>query len=736
MKHVLNIAALLTIAVSLTADDRVFTVPHVDAAITVDGILNDPAWERALVLDLGVEFSPGENIPAPVRTEVLLCSGSGHFFVAFRAFDPDPSAIRARFTDRDQLGAGDWVSVVLDTFNDARRSFNFSVNPLGIQGDMVKTTTGNESPEWDAIWDSAGRIVDDGYIVEIAIPFSSLRFQSSDGPQLWGFDAIRVYPRKVTHQIGIVPRDRSDVCTLCQVVHIEGFAGADPGRNLEFSPTLSALATEERTPFPDGPFTETNSALEAGLTARWGVTPNLNLSTTINPDFSQIEADAAQLDINTQFTLFYPEKRPFFLEGTDFFQTALSAIYTRTLSDPEWGIKAAGKVGKGALGFYTVRDSVTNILFPDTESSATTSLNSPSTATVLRYRRDVGRSSTVGGLITDRQGDDGYFNRVYGADFDLHLTTSHLLQFQVLESETRYPGDLSLEYRQPEGSFSGRATYALYMWHTRTHEVYAKVQHISPEFRSDLGFIPQAGFTFYDTGYLHTWQQNDPDHWYNRIRTWVGYERTEDADGRMLRSVPGAFFMYYGPHQGFVYALVYYGDQTFLGKRYPDRNLTLNSQINLSADVQLNLNLLVGDRVDFEHARIGKRLRLAPGLQFFSGKRLHGTLSLIHETFDVDPGRLYAADLSELKTVYQFNRRAFIRLILQYADYDYNTRNYARPRAPEFKHLLTQLLFTYKVDPQTALYLGYSDNHQGDSQIDLTQLNRTAFFKIGYAWVP
>lgn len=725
------IIALASIASAIESHQ----VPRIDGEIKIDAFLDEAGWETALVLDLSVEVQPGENIAPPVRTQVLLCYGEHHLYAAFRAFDPDPSKIRARYADRDGLWDDDWVALVLDTFNDARRSFDFFVNPLGIQADMIETTGGGDSPQWDAIWDSAGRIDAEGYIVEIAIPFSSLSFQPSKGDQTWAIDAVRSYPRNVTHKIGLFPRDRSNNCYLCQADHVEGFAGADPGHNLEITPTLSAIRTEERSPFPEGPFETTDSRVEAGITAQWGVTPNLNLSATINPDFSQIEADAAQLDINTQFSLFYPEKRPFFLEGLDYFQTPITAIYTRTLADPAWGVKAAGKIGRSAVGFFSVRDDVTNLLFPGPEGSSATSVDASSTGTVLRYRYDVGKSSTVGGMITSREGD-GYHNRLYGGDVDLRLTPTDTVRLQVLGSETQYPLEISQVFDQPEDKFTGHAIDFLYIHQTRSFEVYGKYQEISPGFRADLGFVPQAGFAFYDTGYLYTWQQDDPKHWYNKIKVWLGYERTEDSDRETLRSAPGTFVEYNGPLQSSFFALVYYGKQTYLGTEYDDR--TINSSFNIfpTGNIKLGLRVLAGDRIDYAHARPGERLRLVPSIEWFAGRHLNLDFSHIYEEFDVDVGRLYTANLSELRTVYQFNRRAFVRLILQYADYNYVVENYSQPRDPEFKHLLTQVLFTYKVNPRTALYLGYSDNHQGDSQVDLTQLNRTAFFKIGYAWVP
>ncbi|MCP4547105.1 MAG: carbohydrate binding family 9 domain-containing protein [bacterium] len=206
-----------------------------ESEIRVDGVLDDELWQEALLLEPGYEVEPGENIPAPVGTEVLLAYGVTHLYVAFRAWDPDPSAISARLSDRDEIWDDDWVRIVLDTFNDERRTYNFACNPLGIQADLIDSPEGGGAA-WDAIWDCAGRIHASGYVVEMAIPFSSLSFQRREREQIWGVDAVRSYPRDVAHEIGLFPRDRSNNCYMCQSEKLIGFAGASPGRAIELDP--------------------------------------------------------------------------------------------------------------------------------------------------------------------------------------------------------------------------------------------------------------------------------------------------------------------------------------------------------------------------------------------------------------------------------------------------------------------------------------------------------------------
>ncbi len=314
----------------------------------MDGRIDEVAWQSALVLHLDRELQPKTNAQAPVATTVYLAYDDNSLYAAFRAEDPDPKQIRARLTDRDAATDDDFVGLGLDTFNDERRGFLFFVNPLGVQMDRTRTEIGatQEDDAWDAIWSSAGRIDGQGYTVEIAIPFTSLRFQRSAGDQTWAScptAAIRAAsamswwrsrPIRTTSASSASPQD-------------DRLRRGHPGAQPELDPTVTALRTEarERRGGPRGAGVHGGPRPHGAL----GITPNLVLSGTINPDFSQVEADVAQLDINTQFALFYPEKRPFFLEGDDFFDTLFDAVHTRIVADPS-GFEAHRQGGRTASG--------------------------------------------------------------------------------------------------------------------------------------------------------------------------------------------------------------------------------------------------------------------------------------------------------------------------------------------------------------------------------------------------
>src|SRR3990172_7875881 len=269
-----------------------FQVRAAVSEIKTDGVLDEEAWKNAVVIPLPYEWTPGDNVPPPVNTDCLVTYDKDHFYIAFRAHDPDPGAIRAHIMDRDSIDTfiqDDHIGIMIDPFNDERRGVQLRVNPLGIQADAVfSEQDGIEDWSWDIIWNSAGKINERGYVVEIAIPFNQLRFPRTAGVQTWGFEAFRSWPRNVRHRMSSRWTDRNASCVLCQENKIVGLQGITPGRNLEFDPTLTTDRTERLNDFPGGDLQSEGWDAEPGLTARWGLTPNLTLNGTLNPAFSQV----------------------------------------------------------------------------------------------------------------------------------------------------------------------------------------------------------------------------------------------------------------------------------------------------------------------------------------------------------------------------------------------------------------------------------------------------------------
>ncbi|MCJ8268620.1 MAG: carbohydrate binding family 9 domain-containing protein, partial [Psychrosphaera sp.] len=301
-------AAIMALLFStrVLADAPTINIPRIaNADITVDAKLSEPMWDKAVVVNMSNITFPEENHPASVKTTAYLFEDGETLYIGFKAQDPDPAKIRAFLRDRDSnnIFNDDMIGIKLDTYGDHKLAYQFWVNALGVQVDSIENAvTGRESSAWDAIWDSAGQITDDGYVVEMALPLRILNFNDQLDKQYWAVELVRFYPRENRQRISNMTIDPNNDCMVCQMGPLHGFAGAKQGKNLAIVPSLTVGASETRdisaTPVTDW---ERDTNADIGLDLKWGITPDISLNATFNPDFSQIEADAGQLSINNTF---------------------------------------------------------------------------------------------------------------------------------------------------------------------------------------------------------------------------------------------------------------------------------------------------------------------------------------------------------------------------------------------------------------------------------------------------
>jgi hypothetical protein len=721
-----------------------YTVTRATSQIKIDGNLDEEAWGSAAVIPLVFEWMPGDNIPAPVSTECLVTYDTHNLYLGFRCHDPEPRKIRAHLMDRDdsdRLILDDHVSFMIDAFNDERRGFEFRVNPLGVQADAnFSESEGYEDFSWDAIWDAAGKITDWGYAIEIAIPLNQLRFKKTDGPQTWGFSAERSWPRDARHRITSHVRSRNVACYLCQFNKLTGFEGITPSRNVELNPTLTGSRTDamDMAEYPDGALQRGKAKVEPGLTAKWGVTPNLILNATANPDFSQVEADVAQLQVNRRFALFYPEKRPFFLEGADFFLTPVQAVFTRTVADPAWGAKMTGKIGGTALGFFTAEDEITNLLFPSNQGSGQGSLDQRVYGGVFRARQDVGRMSTIGVLYTGRAGD-GYYNHVAGVDGFLRLNPKNSLTFQFLHSETDYPAQTAQDFGQSETPFGGNAFNASYQLWTREWIANAFYQDLTPGFRADYGFVPRVDIRDI-SGNVFRQFWGKPGGWFNLIRIGVMGEAVYDHKGNLTDRNLIVGLTYQGQLESQVNVHGIFSKVVYGGQSFDTASAILDSHIRPFSGSEFGLQGYAGQAVDFENARPADVFSLGPRASLNLGRHFNITASHDYERLFAGSRTIYTANLTQGRFIYDFSVRAFVRAIVQYQDLERNPAMYVSPVDSRSRRVFTQFLFSYKLNARTVLFLGYSDNalggnfdYSGLGRVAITRTDRTFFLKLSYA---
>jgi hypothetical protein len=729
----------------LALSARNFDIHRATSKIHVDGVLDEQAWRDALTYDLPYEWQPGDNTPPPVATEFLITYDDDNLYAAWRAHDPDPSQIRAHLMDRDSIDTfvqDDHVVLMIDTFNDQRRGFQFRVNPLGVQADALNSPNENiEDWSFDLIWASAGRITSDGYVVEIAIPLNQIRFPRSTSVQTWGVDVERSYPRNVRHRMSSWPHDRGNNCQLCLIDKVTGFENLKPGRNLELDPTVTAARTDLATA-PGGRLESGNTKVDPGLSVRWGITPNVSLNAAVNPDFSQVEADAAQLDVNERFALFFPEKRPFFLEGLDVFSTPVLAVFTRTVADPRWGLKLTGKEGKNSFGVFVAEDHVNNLTFPSNQRTDFGSIDDNVRDGVVRYKRDLGVGSSLGVLFTGREGD-GYHNRLAGLDGFFRMGPTDTLAVQALRTDTLYPAATARDFRQPSGAFQGDGLYANYQHLSRDWYWFASYEDEDPEVRADSGFVPRVDIRDARGAIQRQFWGSQGD-WYTQANFgfWAG--QLNDHSGRRTDQRLRLYGNVSGPLQSFLeVGLVksaVLSDALGRPTRHDGlRTVEIFANMQPSGVARFNLSAFLGDAVDFTNNRTADSVQVAPGAELKIGRHVNAKIDHSYQRLNEDGGRLFEVNLSQLRLIYNFNTRSFVRGIFQYLDlkrdldlYDPVVRPFFDAKTQTF---FTQLLFSYKLNPQTVLFLGYSDNRLGTQELDLSQTDCTFFFKVGYALV-
>ena len=405
-------------------------VPRYEVDVRIDGVMDEEVWSRAAVLQDFTQYEPVDGRPAEERTVVRIWYAPDAIHFGIHAFDSRPGEIRAKRANRDDLNGDDRVTIYLDTFRDRRRAFFFAVNAFGVQQDGVRTegaasagrTFGGDSDiSPDFLFESQGRVTDDGYVVEVRIPFKSLRYPSSDD-MAWGINVERVTQRTGFVDTWPVVR-RADASFLGQGGTLTNLHDLQRGIVFEAQPTLTLNAPGART---DAGFERGDPEPEVGATARVGFT-NISVDATVNPDFSQVEADAGQVTVNERFALFVTEKRPFFLEGIELFSTPNQLVYTRRIVNPSVGGKVTGKVGPVSIAHLTALDE-------DIDAAGRHALFN-----VARLRRDIGSSSLVGVTLTDRSVLDSVaFNRVAAVDTRIVFGRMYYLEAQLGGSWTRH----------------------------------------------------------------------------------------------------------------------------------------------------------------------------------------------------------------------------------------------------------------------------------------------------------
>jgi len=729
-----SLAALPAVA-DTPAPVKAVSLNKCGAAPVIDGVLNESEWRCAKKIELNYQVLPGDNAPPSERTEVFITYDKQHLYLAFHAFDREPSAIRARMARRDNVFDDDYVAVFLDTFNDRRRAYALYFNPFGVQADgvflpasLTRETPANASEikdlTWDGIFTSKGALTDDGYVVEAAIPFKTLRFQGGK-EMTWGLHVHRWIPRKV-ERIYWQPLSRDQSELLAQMGAMGGMKEVFAGRTLDVTPTLTGSVTTDRVPAiaPNAGARFINKGLvEPGVTATWTVTPNLTFSGAINPDFSQIEADVPQIDANQRFPLFYPERRPFFLEGDDVFRSGglLTFVFTRQIVDPDWGAKLTGKIGKHTIGVLSASDRAPGLRV----AAADKGFGENAQFNILRYQRDVLRDSRVGAFLLDRRWA-GTSNTVLAGDGQIRFRGVNTIGWQAAVSRTRADAGAA-------GANVNKDGFAGYVWHEhrgRHLRAFTNYLKINNDYRAQTGFVRRTGFDQTSGNYGYEFQPKEKS-WWVSARPFIVPRLLITDDGRVDESYadPGASLRFARGIDFYVYHS--WKRDSFAGRNFRYQADIAYYTINSFKKITFDGRMQWGEAVLFDARNpvIGRNVDQTHTITFRPTERFNNALLyLSNRIADKRTGaRLLRQDIFRNRTAYQFSRAHSFRSLL---DYDTARRQFG-----------ASLLYAYEPRPNTAFFFGYNDllfnaydplTQRRASGEGLERQRRTLFFKLSY----
>jgi len=786
-------AGRLSVGKSLPPDKaQPVRVARFQSAPTIDGKLDDEVWTRAAVLKNFYQVQPGDNIKPSQPTEVLLGYDARTFYIGFRAFD-DPREVRATVGKRDDIHNDDNLVIYLDTFNDQRRAYKLNFNPFGIQMDSIYTAaTASSDYSVDIVMQSKGTLTGDGYEVEVAIPFKSLRYEAGRG-RLWGLQVFRYVKHVNNEQSSWMPLSRGKTNLLAQEGFITGLEDISTERTLEIIPSLTVSEAGKRVrTIPraeistnpalrdDGRFVNQPIEFDAGVTAKFSITSSITLNLAVKPDFAQVEADQVVVTANQRFPIFYQEKRPFFQEGVDIFQTvnyaSITPVHTRAIVDPDVAVKLTGKRGRNSFGLLLASDNGPGN-FSDEERSDSTIrpvidrfIDKNAYIGVLRLKRDLGTASSIGFLATSYNFIEKH-NQLGGLDGLFQLDSQSTLTFQALGTTSRrlfYDADLdSTIYR----TGNGLRYFAQYNRISRLLNLSFLGYGQTQDYRADVGFTTRTNlnnlnslitynsepkldsklisWSLENLGYIQYDFQGRMRHYtesplltlnfrrqtYLKVRPYFEYERIAEEEFGPKRTAArrGAFAGNDPERSSYSRSLVMEAGST------PSKTYSGSLQVGYS-EGDLDFDFGAGPKFPrvSPTALIDSRAPLDPG----RGGTFFGQAALVFQptdalrmSLDYNKSRLrrydtrlvaYDSNIYSLRALYQFSPFTFARARMDYDSISANFRG--------------QFLFGWTPNPGTSLYVGYNDdlNRNGFSPFTqhfepgLRRNGRTFFIKMSY----
>jgi hypothetical protein len=719
---VLTVAALCGLAAphrafAQEAARPVLHAQRITTAPSIDGILDDEAW-RGDALPTGdwLSYNPLHGSAIPQRTRVWVGYDSRYLYFAFQCDDAEPSRIKTSITRRDNIWSDDWVGFSLDTLGTGQTSYHFLVNPSGIQLDMINTASGNEDESPDYIWDSAGRLNDRGYAVEIRLPLASVRFKGGDQVRMGVLFWRRVSRAGVSVSWPALEPGKWVFEKHASLL----FDRVDSVLTREVIPSATFSTNQER--FTPSSWSGADHEGDLGVSTKIGLSPTVTFDATVNPDFSQVESDAFQIEVNQRYPVFFSEKRPFFMEGAGLMNLAgsamdssmISAVHTRRIVNPSLGVKLTGSVGRLQFGTLSALDDVPDGAGLNIEDRL---------FNIGRLQYSPRAGNYIGAIVTDTESADD-FNRVAGGDLSWRVGAHQRVTGMMLYSSSH----------ADTGSGGGAAASASWSYSTRRYNLQGFVEHYDRGFRMDTAFYNRVGFT---SGWAYADWNFYPGAgrfaWIRRVTPFIYSQAGEDrlAGGSERVTVPGVRMNF--TRQGFLRVDKIIGHEPWQHQRFDLSRPRIQGELQPFRWIRMSGNVNWGPATFYDEVApfAGWSRTASFDLSWQPTTRMNQSIGFTRVDFRrLDSReRVYDLDLLNTRTTFQFSKQFFVRAIAQYDSLQ--------------ARVLTDFLASYELRPGTVAYVGYGSLYERRDFIagewlpdagDYLTTRRGFFTKVSYLY--
>ena len=696
-------------------------IPLIDTPPLLDGKLDDPVWTKAARFQDFLSFKPDYGKIPSEETIVYMCSDRENFYFAARCFQKDTSRIKANVTRRDNMFSDDWVAFCVDTFNDYQSAYAFLVNPLGIQGDGMLNSNGDMDSSLDMVWYSKGMVDDKGFTVEVQVPFKSIRFPVKKEVKMNAWLVRNIV--RTSENVCVPELSPEKGSTLSQFLPILV-------KNMKYNrimEVLPALTHSRARAHEQGEWSKEELQTDFSLTGKLGITPSLVLDATYNPDFSQVEADAGQVDVNLRYALYYDEKRPFFLEGIEEFQFAGNTeegplariVHTRTISDPVLGLKLTGKIGnKNSLAAIFAIDEPLDL---NGNSDGGHSIFG-----ILRFRHAMRKDSYIGGFYTGKEFSDG-FNRVAGVDGRFRLSNLASFEYHLLGSLSRDPVE-----NEDKDTSTGHALGLRFLYDSRKFDMDIGLQDISREFRVDTGYLTRRGLTRLAAfGIYHFYPKST---FFQRIDPFYWSFHILDKESNLVETFNLLTFRIFMPRTSMFRLDLVAANEVYAGKRFNTSGIGVRAESQIAKQLYFHIFYRYTGSIYYDPVNPfpGRSNNFSLTLEYQPVEKFNTLLDLSYSDFyrRSDNRKEFDYTILHSRTIFQLNKYLFFRAIAEYNFY--------------WDKLFLDALASFTYIPGTVVHIGYGsvlEKTRWNKEIEayvpdprLQEVHRAFFFKVSYLW--